>query len=185
MIYFVRHGQTDWNKQGLLQGQSDIPLNEEGIAQAKQVGEWLKEIPIDKVYCSPLKRTRETANWIIADRGLVVSEDERLLERHFGELEGSHKSEWDFQSFWVLDTQAKYGMESVEDLFERVYRFLDMIQEEAIDHNILLVAHGGVSIPFQCYFNEEYKKKELTSLILKNCEVAQRESKKKQMCEKG
>ena len=70
-------------------------------------------------------------------------------------------------------------MESIDEVFHRVYDFLDDIMEEAMHQNILVVAHGGVSIPFQCYFDEENRKKDLISLILKNCEVAQRESKVK------
>ena len=185
MIYFVRHGQTDWNKQGYLQGQSDIPLNEEGMRQAQQTRDALKNIRMDAVYCSPLQRTRETAQIIVGKQNLEIHEDPRLLERSFGEMEGSHKSEWDFKSFWKFDALPQHGMEPLQTLFQRVYAFLDSIQEEACNHHILIVAHGGISIPFQCYFDEEHRKKELTSLILKNCEVAQRESKWKNQVMKG
>lgn len=184
-IYFVRHGQTDWNKKGFLQGQSDIPLNETGIQQAKNVKELMKDIKIDHVYCSPLLRTRETAAIINENWNLSIMEDEQLLERNFGEIEGKHKDAFDFKSFWIWDQERNFGMELMEEVFDRVYEFLDRIQEEAVDHNILIVAHGGVSIPFQCYFDEENKKKELISLILKNCEVAKRESKLNKECQKG
>lgn len=184
-IYFVRHGQTDWNKDGFLQGQSDIPLNQTGIMQAQKVKEMMKDISIDQVYCSPLQRTRETATIINENWNLPIMEDPLLLERNFGEIEGKHKDSFDFKSFWDWKQETRFGMESIEEVFARIYLFLDRIQQVAVDHHILIVAHGGVSIPFQCYFNEENSNKELFSLILKNCEIAKRESKWNQECQKG
>lgn len=178
-IYFVRHGQTDWNKDGYLQGQSDIELNEEGLRQAEIVKEALRDIPLDKLICSPLKRTRKTAEVISEGRHLPMIEDARLIERNFGELEGKHRSYWKDISFWELDSDAGHGIEPMEQLFDRIYRFLDEIIEEAVDRNILIVAHGGVSIPYQCYFDEANRERNLAELILKNCEIAKRESKKK------
>lgn len=178
-IYYVRHGQTDWNKLGYLQGQSDIPLNEEGIKQARQVRDALKQVHIDKIICSPLDRTRQTAAIINENHGLTIDKDERIKERYFGEVEGAHRNEIVFEDFWKWEKPVLYGMESIEELFQRVYSFLDDLMDEAINQNILVVAHGGVSIPFQCYFDEENRKKDLISLILKNCEVAQRECKVK------
>lgn len=178
-IYYVRHGQTDWNKLGYLQGQSDIPLNDEGIKQAQQVRDTMKQVRIDKIICSPLERTRMTASIINENYGLDIHEDERIKERYFGEVEGAHRNEIIFEDFWKWEKPLQYGMESIDELFNRVYSFLDDIMEEANDQNILVVAHGGVSIPFQCYFDEENRKKDLISLILKNCEVAQKESKVK------
>lgn len=176
-IYYVRHGQTDWNLQGYLQGQSDIPLNETGMKQAYEVNKAMKKIKIEKLYCSPLKRTRKTAEIINENWGLPIFEDARLLERNFGEKEGAHKSTYPFASFWVFDQPSEFQMETIEELFARVYDFLDEIQEEAKSKNILIVAHGGVSIPFQCYFDEEKRNGDPLSLILSNCEIAREESK--------
>ena len=63
MIYFVRHGQTDWNKIGRIQGHTDIPLNKLGEEQALIVKEKLKEIKFDKVFSSPLKRALQWWSW--------------------------------------------------------------------------------------------------------------------------
>ena len=178
-IYYVRHGQTDWNKLGYLQGQSDIALNEEGTKQAKQVRDAMKQVHIDKIICSPLQRTRHTASIINENYGLEIHEDKRIIERYFGEVEGAKRKDIVFEDFWKWEKPVQYGMESIDEVFHRVYDFLDDIMEEAMHQNILVVAHGGVSIPFQCYFDEENRKKDLISLILKNCEVAQRESKVK------
>ena len=72
-IYVIRHGQTDWNVAGKCQGRTDIELNETGIEQAKQAKEQLKNYNIDQIICSPLKRTRKTAE-IINER----SEERRV-----------------------------------------------------------------------------------------------------------
>ena len=85
-IYYVRHGQTDWNKLGYLQGQSDIALNEEGIKQAKQVRDAMKQVHIDKIICSPLQRTRHTASIINENYGLEIHEDKRIIERYLEKL---------------------------------------------------------------------------------------------------
>ncbi len=91
MIYIVRHGQTDWNVEGIYQGRIDIPLNKTGIEQAKRTREKLRGIKFDKVFSSPLKRAFETAQ-IICDNPII--KDDRIIERCNGELEGKQKSEY-------------------------------------------------------------------------------------------
>ena len=90
MIYFVRHGQTDWNKAGRIQGHTNTELNNEGRKQAQIVKEKLNGIKFDKVFASPLKRAKETAQ-IISEQEIVF--DDRLKERCNGELEGKIKTE--------------------------------------------------------------------------------------------
>ncbi|MGO3151740.1 MAG: histidine phosphatase family protein [Galactobacter sp.] len=88
-IFFVRHGQTDWNKAGKLQGQVDIPLNETGKAQAQTAAEQLDGRGITRVVTSTLGRAMETGGIIAAHLGLdAPSQDEGLLERAYGEFEG-------------------------------------------------------------------------------------------------
>ena len=79
MIYIVRHGETDWNVLGKLQGSKDIPLNEKGIEQAKELREILKDVKFDIVFASPLQRTLKTAE-IICDNEII--KDERIIERY-------------------------------------------------------------------------------------------------------
>ena len=67
-IYLVRHGETDWNQAGLLQGQTDIALNAQGLEQAREAAERLKEVPFEIAFCSPLIRAKRTAETIIGDR---------------------------------------------------------------------------------------------------------------------
>lgn len=171
-VYFVRHGQTDWNVVARLQGKSDIPLNDTGRAQAVKTRDLLKEVKMDKIYCSPLQRAKETASIINELWHLPIIEDERLIERGFGKFEGVHRDEIDFANLWIYDTKPMFeGGEDTASFYARVTSFLDDIRNEAIENNILLVAHGGVSIPYQCYFNVGNHVEDLSSLIVDNCAV--------------
>ncbi len=86
-IYVVRHGETDWNKNGICQGKTNISLNENGIAQAKVLKDKINVNLIDICYVSPLNRTIETAK-IITNNKLDLIIDDRIVERGFGTLEG-------------------------------------------------------------------------------------------------
>lgn len=85
MIYIIRHGQTDWNINGRYGGRIDVPLNEYGIEQAKQIREELKNINFDVVFSSPLIRAYTTAQ-IVCDIDII--KDDRIIERSNGDLEG-------------------------------------------------------------------------------------------------
>ena len=101
-IYVTRHGQTDWNVQGKTQGRADIELNEVGIKQAKQTKEELKNIDIDLIICSPLKRAKKTAEIINEGRNIPIIFDDQIIERNFGEFEGEKIK---FDEFWDYKTK--------------------------------------------------------------------------------
>ena len=82
-IYFVRHGETDWNKDRKIQGQVNISLNEFGRHLARETAKGLKEIPFAVCFTSPLDRARETAEIILEGREVPVIEDERIIEMGF------------------------------------------------------------------------------------------------------
>ena len=87
-VYLFRHGETDWNKEKRLQGQSDVPLNEFGRELAVKTAEALKGIRFGAAFSSPLCRAAETARILLGDRDVPLILDERLREIHFGECEG-------------------------------------------------------------------------------------------------
>ncbi len=174
MIYIIRHGQTDWNLTRTIQGKQDISLNDEGRKQARAIKEKLENEPIDLIICSPLIRTKETAEIINKDRNLPIIYDERLEERFFGEYEGRNIKTVDTTDLWDYYKDEHYlNIESIGDLFARVYSLLDEILDKYPDKNILLVSHGGVSIPVYCYFDGYIPEGSLIkkNLILDNCEV--------------
>ena len=94
MLYIMRHGKTDWNEQHKLQGRTDIPLNENGIAMAKKAAEEYRDIHLDICYCSPLKRAEQTARIVLSGRKTQVPVviDDRLMEMGFGEYGGVQNS---------------------------------------------------------------------------------------------
>lgn len=87
-FYFIRHGQTDWNLEGRMQGHTNIPLNATGIAQAQQACASLQTLGITRVISSPLSRALQTAEILAASLNLPVETDANLMERTFGSYEG-------------------------------------------------------------------------------------------------
>ena len=92
-FYFIRHGQTDWNLEGRMQGRTDIPLNETEREQARAAILYSKNLNIDLIVSSPLKRAFETAEIIGQALNLKVETHQDLQERHFGSNEGRLTSE--------------------------------------------------------------------------------------------
>jgi len=102
----LRHGVTDWNTQGLFQGRTDIPLNDEGIAQACAAADRLRKLSFDHVVASPLARALRTAEIIAAAAGKPVDVDDGILECDFGSREGTS----------ITETMKAHGLRTVEDL---------------------------------------------------------------------
>ena len=172
MLYVTRHGETDWNLYGKVQGKANIELNAKGIEQAKETMVKLKEENIDLIICSPLKRAKQTAEIINSEKNIPIIFDERISERDFGEMEGMSKDDFDFQAFWNYEKNVNYEKaENIRVFFNRIFLFLDEIKKKYKDKNILLVTHGGVSIAINCYFNGVPQNGACLPLCIKNCEV--------------
>ena len=181
-IFLTRHGQTNWNVQKKVMGRCDEPLNDKGKEQAKETRDSLKSIDIDLIICSPLQRARQTAEIINENRNIPIIFDDRIIERDFGEFEGKETKDFDFHGYWNYYKDNKYKQaENIQDFFKRVFNFLDDVTEKYKDKNILIVAHGGVSIPVACYFKNEIPEGSLVEarLVLGNCQIASYEIKEK------
>lgn len=87
-IWLLRHGQTDWNLEGRLQGRTDIPLNQAGIIGAHQAGILMVGQRLGRILSSPLQRAMTTAQIVAVSQGITAVADPRLIERDFGRLEG-------------------------------------------------------------------------------------------------
>lgn len=147
-IGFVRHGKTDWNAQGIIQGQTDIPLNEEGITQARALAARLVEEPPvwDAVLSSDLERARVTAEIIASALNIPLLEpDSRLRERGFGLVEGTTEAER--LERWGADwREREVGMESDADVRERgkaVVADLLLAGDSPFRRDVLIVSHGS------------------------------------------
>jgi broad specificity phosphatase PhoE len=146
-LLLVRHGETDWNRDGRWQGQSDTQLNDVGRAQAAQLGEELDGV--DVVYASDLARARETAEILARRLHLDVEMDERLRERGFGAWEGKTGPEIEAE---FSDAHARWragvgpGADDAEpfaDFAVRVRSFLEDVLARHPDETVLVVSHGG------------------------------------------
>lgn len=144
-VALVRHGETDWNKNELIQGQSDIPLNQTGLLQAKRVADWLiKNGTWDYLYASSLSRARMTAVTIGGYLNLNPIICDTLAERKFGALEGLTPVEREqLYPKRLEDESTVPGLELRQDFQERVLKTFEAVMNEAAGPNIIIVSHGG------------------------------------------
>jgi len=150
-MWLVRHGETEWNRKGLYQGQVDTPLNETGVAQARNTAEQLAAagVSFDALYASPLCRARQTAEISAARLGMEIRFDPRLMEIHQGSLEGKkyvHIMK-DFRTlFKNLSLPAVHrrapGGESVAEVAARMAEAAADIARIHPGGRVLIFAHG-------------------------------------------
>jgi probable phosphoglycerate mutase len=148
----IRHGETDWNVDRRLQGHTDIPLNQHGLAQAKQMAQCLKaiELNFDVLYTSDLLRAASTAKAIENAFGITAITHQGLRERHLGALQGLSTIEapekepelWELHLKRDLD-HALRGGESIKQFAQRIHGVLEEIRIAHQGKTILLVSHGG------------------------------------------
>ena len=147
VIGLLRHGQTNWNIDFRLQGVTDIPLNETGIAQAKVAGVVIASQaaagqPWDLILSSPLSRARDTAVMVGQAIGIEgVSVEELLLERSFGEAEGLSHEEWKAK---YNDTNHVPGGETLQQLEARSWVLLQQLLDHHAGKRVLTVSHGAL-----------------------------------------
>lgn len=153
-IYFIRHGETDWNKIGRLQGQTEIPINARGREQALRNGRLLAELAEEIEGCafvaSPLLRTCETMEIVLGALGRpadAFTTDERLKEINFGRWEGSSWKELKAADRIAYDARYKDpwnvaapGGESYAELSARTSDWLQSLSRPTV-----VVSHGGIS----------------------------------------
>lgn len=153
-IYFLRHGETDWNRTLRYQGQHDIPLNEQGRAQARRNGAALRallpEIAAADCVASPLSRARETMEIVRASLGLVPDAyriDDRLKELHYGHWEGQLAADLPVSDPTGLDARRRdpfgwrpRGGETYAELAARTIAWLGEVERDTV-----VASHGGVS----------------------------------------
>lgn len=167
-FYFLRHGQTDWNKEQRMQGHTDIPLNETGRQQARNAMPIFASHTIDMIVASPLQRAYETAQIVAASRDIPILTHADLRERHYGSSEGK------------LFDEIKAHAATHPDLYELSHsgfphirdsetsdalkkRTVNAVKEMLATHegNVLFVAHGGVfSAIHQVLIKGEYVRSE-------------------------
>jgi probable phosphoglycerate mutase len=158
-IFLIRHGETNWNKEGRFQGQIDIPLNKNGKDQARKTYEYLKNIPFNKAFSSSMHRPYETAQIILQNnKDLEIEKIDSLLEISHGLWEGKLESEireqwpsllknWHDKPEEVIMPEG----ESIKDVSERAIKAFDKICLSQKENDLsLLVAHDAVNKTLIC-----------------------------------
>lgn len=147
-LLLVRHGETQWNREGRWQGQADPPLNEHGQRQARRIAAELRGVRLDHLYSSDLRRAMETAHIIGAELGLAVVADQRLREINLGQWQGMPST--DIQAQYAEEYQRWHASPLTahppggEDLCTLAARVLEAISEIALRHpdgRVGVVAH--------------------------------------------
>lgn len=151
ILYITRHGETEWNREGRMQGWQNSNLTETGVANAKRLGDRLKNIEFDCIYCSPLGRAIDTAKYIAGDKTTEIVIKEALKEMGFGCWEGMENEEVVKQypeqkhNFWHKPhLYEPVDGESYEELIHRVGAVFDEISGNTLCETVLIVTHAAV-----------------------------------------
>lgn len=170
-IYLVRHGETDNNNMGIMQGQINNPqLNQNGIMQATNLKNKLKDIKFTVCFTSPLIRAWSTAMIIIGDK-VNIKEDKRLIERYLGNFEGKDKNEYNPNIYWnyYLNSSSE-EVEAIQDIFKRCNSFLEDLKENYQDDDtILVVSHGAITRCLHHILMHSNLEKNLLDFKIENC----------------
>ena len=175
-IYLVRHGETTWNKEGRFQGHMDVELSPVGLKQAEIVAERMKQIKIDQIYTSDLKRAYKTAEIIAKPHSLQLKEINKIREIHIGIWGGKTLEEireTHFDEFRKWNTDENYtidGGESFKTFNDRVYESLLSIMDKHKGENICVVTHGGVVKSFVSSILE-LSKDARKKFFVQNCSI--------------
>ena len=178
ILYVVRHGETDFNIQGRYTGITDIPLNEKGLEQAKQLSEKLNGINFEIIISSPLLRARQTAEIINEVLNIPLIIIDEFQERNVGVYEGLTRGEakekypdlWKRECTRQLDDAPTNG-ETIRQFDKKIRKALLNLEKEYSEKSLLLVTHAFVSR----IINRHYKKlsyDDMHTFELKNCEIA-------------
>lgn len=140
-LYVVRHGQTDFNLNHLMQGITDTDLNDRGRRQINAIKRLLDNIEFDVCITSPLKRAVSTLK-IITDHDYLV--DIRLTERNLGVYESKEAETFDKKLYWDYKENSNVGgVEPIQDVFKRVEEFLNEIKSKYKNKKVLIVSHDA------------------------------------------
>jgi len=149
ILYVIRHGETDWNRDGRYQGQADIPLNDDGRRQSQAIGARMARVPLDAIYASDLCRAFATAEAVAAGRPIMT--DVRLREVNVGQVYGMTNPEIAaaFPDFWAAyqakpETVAFPGGENALEVHQRAMAAVADICARHPGGKVALVSHGGI-----------------------------------------
>jgi len=158
-LHLIRHGQTDWNAERRVQGQSESRLTDLGIQQAREFGERVNQLHFDHLYCSSSLRTRQTAEHAFGSRPVPVRYLDSLREIYLGPWEGRLYAEMEieqpdsFRHFWEAPHLFQVdGAETFAQLQQRAIDTVNDIKTELKEGDIAIVSHGALIKALLCHF---------------------------------
>ena len=161
-IHLFRHGETDWNVEGRFQGLEISKLTERGILQAQKLGNDIKDLKFENIYCSPSLRTKQTAFNIWPHQKKRIQYSDELLEINLGSMEGklySEVKENDFSSYDHFFNKPHLfslkGAESFEQLTKRSYEIITNLSTLNMGRRIAIVSHGAFIKAFMTFIDKK------------------------------
>lgn len=161
-LHLFRHGQTDWNEQRRVQGQSESRLTELGIEQARELGQRIHGLRFQRVYCSSSLRTRQTAEHAFGQADVAIDYLDSLREIDLGPWEGQLYDELaqnepeSYDHFWqqphLFDVN---GAESFFQLRDRALHTIERIAAQHAGHRIAIVSHGALIKTLLCHIEDK------------------------------
>lgn len=173
-LYLIRHGETDWNKQHIYQGQSDRPLNAVGKKEAAKLAQELKQVKVDALFCSDLKRAEETAKLVNSYHKLPIQAEPLLREINFGKMEGKNHAEVvrKNKTYFLKNDLVNYRYvfpdgESWQMVYRRIVKFFRNLKRQPYK-TVFIVCHQGTIKAF-LYKIKRYTKHDLSKIQVPNC----------------
>ena len=155
MIYFVRHGKTDWNQLDIIIGHKDVMLNNNGIEKINDLSNILSSFNIDRIISSDLARAKQTAEIISKKINTDIIYDSRLRGYDYGLLEGHHRYNIKSCTWNVFRKYPEiFNAESNEDFYNRIKNFFEQLD---FSKDTIIVTHGG-SIRMILYYLDNRNK---------------------------
>lgn len=159
-FYPVRHGETEWNIKGIMQGHKDSALTKKGISQAKEMARLFRRIKFDEIFSSDLLRAKRTAEIIALEKKMAVKTSKLLRERLLGRFQGRKvvkmrkklKEQLEKREKLSKEERFKFRLENGFETDEEIIgRFITFLRETAVAYpgkKILVITHGGVMRTF-------------------------------------
>lgn len=175
ILYLVRHGETNKNKYGLIQGITEADLSEKGIEDAKKLQDLVASLDVDVVISSPLRRALDTAK-IITNNKYPINIDDRIIERDWGLCEGASIDEVDTVKCWNFSINTKdNAIECVQDFMKRISEFLEEIRIKYKDKKVLVVSHSAVLRAMHYAINGIPEDKDMSKIDIPNLRILEYE----------
>lgn len=175
-LHLIRHGQTNWNEERRVQGQSESELTDLGIQQARELGERIAHMNFDQIFCSSSLRTRQTAEQVFKTSDIKIEYLDSLREIYLGPWEGSlyddiaQREPDSHRHFWQQPHLFNVaGAETFFELQQRAITAVSKIAENFMQKKIALVSHGALIKSYLCHVEDRPMEKFWAPPAMHNC----------------